>query len=186
MKRLFVAIKILPDPEFLNEITRLRYSLSREKIKWVEEKNIHITVKFLGETDDRLIADILSISAKIADLTTSFSFQLSGLGVFGSSYKPRVIWVGIDPYDKLMAIMKRARLEFESLGYPIGRQNLVPHLTLGRIKSLQDKLSFQKKIDALKDISSQPLSADRLILYESILHPTGPEYVTIETFPFQK
>ena len=186
MKRLFLAIRINPDPKFLETITRLRYSLSGEKIKWVEEKNIHITIKFLGETDERLIADIRRVSGKIAELTDDFQFQLSELGIFGSSYKPRVIWVGINPHDKLAELMKKASLEFESIGYRAGRQNLVPHLTLGRIKAIQDKILFQKAIDKFKGLSSQTLSAKCLNLYESILRPAGPEYISIESFPLNK
>jgi len=181
-----VYIKINPDPEFLDAFARLRQTLSHEKIKWVEEKNIHITVKFLGETEERLIPDISHVLKNLATSISVFTFRLEGLGVFGSSYNPRVVWTRIEPYDKLATLLKRAREEFESFGFQAGRQNLVPHLTLGRIKFLHDKLLFQKTVDASKDLSSQPLSADSLILYESILRPKGPEYFTIEMFPLKK
>ena len=186
MKRLFVAFKINPDPDFLSDFIRLRHSLSHEKIKWVEQKNIHITIKFLGETEERLIPDISQVLKNLAEATSSFSFHLAGLGVFGSSYNPRVIWTGIEPYDKLAALMKRAHLDFESIGFQAGRQNLVPHLTLGRIKYLQDKVFFQKILDKMKGISSRPMSVKNLILYESILWPKGPEYYSIETFLLKK
>ncbi|MBC8314350.1 MAG: RNA 2',3'-cyclic phosphodiesterase [Bacteroidales bacterium] len=186
MKRLFVAFNINPDPDFLSAFCRLRHALSHEKINWVEEKNIHITLKFLGETEERLIPDISQVLKNLTKATSSFTFRLAGLGVFGSSYNPRVIWTGIEPYDELATLMKRASLDFESLGFQTGRQNQVPHLTLGRIKYLQDKVFFQKILDKMKGISSHPVSVKHLILYESILRPKGPDYYSIETFLLKK
>jgi len=186
MKRLFVAFKINPDPNFLSDFVRLQHALSHEKIKWVEEKNIHITIKFLGETEERLIPDISQVLKNLTEANSSFTFRLAGLGVFGSSYNPRVIWTGIRPYDKLATLMKMASLDFESLGFQTGCQNLVPHLTLGRIKYLQDKVFFQKILDKMKGLSSRPVSVKNLVLYESILRPKGSDYFSIETFSLKK
>ncbi|MBL7110834.1 MAG: RNA 2',3'-cyclic phosphodiesterase [Bacteroidales bacterium] len=186
MKRLFVALKINPDTEFLVGFARLRQSLSHERIKWVEEENIHITIKFLGETNEAFIADIKDVLEEIAHSTDDFEFRLNGLGIFGSSYNPRVVWMGIEPYDKLVFLMQRTRQAFTPLGFLVDRQHLVPHLTLGRIKVVRDKLFFQKTVDAFWDLSSQPMQSNSLILYESILRSTGPDYLSIETFPLKK
>ena len=52
MKRLFVALKINPDQNFLEVYDKLKSSLRHEKIKWVEMQNLHLTLKFFGDTDD--------------------------------------------------------------------------------------------------------------------------------------
>ncbi|MFH1295953.1 MAG: RNA 2',3'-cyclic phosphodiesterase [Bacteroidota bacterium] len=186
MKRLFVAIKIDPDTDFLQTFKEFRLSLSHEKIKWVEEQNIHITVKFLGETPENRIQGITETLRGLAESTENFSFSLTGLGVFGSSYNPRVIWVGIRPYDELANLLKNARDEFELLGFAGDRQNLVPHLTLGRVKYLADVKRFQQTLNRFNEISSLPIAAEKLILVESILRSSGPEYQSLAFYPLLK
>jgi 2'-5' RNA ligase len=185
-KRLFIAIKVNPDNGFLEEYRELRSMLRHEAIKWVEERNIHITLKFLGETGEEKIPVVTAAMEEVAAGNRSFQFSLQGLGVFGSSYNPKVVWTGIEPYDRLAALMEQVHKAMDPVGFPMDRQNLVPHLTLGRIKFLRDKLLFQKTLGDFKPISSEPMTADRIILFESILKKEGPEYVVLRTVPIQK
>ncbi len=186
MQRLFVAIKINPDKTFLDQLLKLNSQLCHEKIKWVEEHNIHVTLKFFGETAEERIPEINRVLEEVAADTNVFSFSLQRLGVFGSSYDPRVVWVGIEPYADLASIMKIIRDKMNVIGYEPDRQNLVPHLTLGRIKFLKDKKLFQQIIDQNKGISSQEIKVDRFILFESILKKEGPVYLALKTFQLRK
>ena len=186
MKRLFAAIKIQPDKNFLDQLLQLKMQLKYEKIKWVEDRNIHVTLKFFGETDERNIPEIEGVLKKVASDNLPFGFRLQSLGVFGSRYDPRVIWVGIDPYEKLVKLMKDLHTELKTIGYEPDRQNLVPHLTLGRIKELKDKQHFQLTIEKYREISTPEMIAMEFLLYESILKREGPVYLVVKTFPFQK
>ena len=186
MKRLFAAIKILPDKAFLDQLLQLKMQLNYEKIKWVEDHNIHVTLKFFGETDERRIPEIETVLKKVADRNFIFEFRLHSLGVFGSRHDPRVIWVGIDPYEQLVTLMKDLHAESKTIGYEPDRQNLVPHLTLARIKELKDKPHFQLTIEKFKGISTPEMIAKEFLLYESILKREGPVYQVVKTFPFQK
>jgi len=184
MKRLFAAIKIHPDSEFLKSYLELKHLLGHEQIKWVEECNFHLTLKFFGETEERNISSISGVLQKRASVTLSMDLQLSGLGIFGSSYAPKVVWVGIGSNSDLLSLMKNIHADLKSIGFDPDRQNLVPHLTLGRIKSLRDKVIFTRSIDRFKTISSSPIGVREMILYESILHHEGLEYIVLEKFPF--
>ena len=186
MKRLFAAIKIQPDKAFLTQFNEIQNRLQHERIKWVEEYNIHITLKFFGETEEGKIPEILRVLGELSADINVFSFSLQKLGVFGSSHDPRVVWVGIEPYADLASIMKIIRDKMEVRGYEPDRQNLVPHLTLGRIKLLKDKILFQQIIDQNKGISSQEINVDRFILFESILKKEGPVYLALQTFQLRK
>lgn len=186
MKRLFAAIKIQPDNNFLDQLLQLKMHLKYEKIKWVEDRNIHVTLKFFGETDERRIPEIEGVLKKIAGENIALGFRLYSLGVFGSKYDPRVIWVGIEPYEQLVKLMKDLHAELKTIGYEPDRQNLVPHLTLGRIKELKDKQHFQHTIEKFKGLSTPEMIATEFLLYESILKREGPVYLVMKTFPFQK
>jgi len=184
MSRLFVAIKIEYDPGFLEVFRSIKSRLKHERIKWVEEDNLHITCKFLGETEEGLIPKIQTILEARAMTVNSFGYSLKGLGIFGSKHSPRVIWVGLDPYENFAFIMKEIQQDFELIGFQKDRQNHVPHLTLGRIKSITDKVVFQQTIDQFREFSSILHRAEFLTLYESILKSTGPEYLIRKKYCF--
>lgn len=186
MKRLFAAVRINPGESYLKSFRIIRSGLRSEAIKWVEEHNIHITIKFFGETEERLIPGISESLAGVAQNTDPLNFCLSGLGIFGSSYQPRVLWTGIVPHEQLSSLMKRTQKEMEQHGFESDRQNIVPHLTLGRIKFLKDKELFRKSLEAGKNIRSEPMILQECILFESILRKEGPEYIILEKFPFGK
>ncbi|MCK9204338.1 MAG: RNA 2',3'-cyclic phosphodiesterase [Bacteroidales bacterium] len=186
MKRLFTAIKIHPDPGFLKSYRNLRSALYHEQIKWVEEHNIHVTLHFFGETEEQIIVRINTVLEKLAAETKPFTLRLSGLGIFGSSYAPRVIWTGIGPGQPLLHIMQMLKTDLMKAGFETDRQNLVPHLTLGRIKSLRDKTLFQRVLSNYKNIISVDEQIQEMILFESKLLPTGPVYSIQQSFPFSK
>ena len=186
MKRLFAALKINPDKDFLSAYRNLKAELHHEHIKWVEEHNIHITLKFFGETEEGKIPAICSVLKTRAEITPPILLQLSGLGLFGRSSAPKVIWVGIDPYEQLSLLMKNIHTDLSRVGYEPDRQNLVPHLTLGRIKLLRDKIIFRRTLDLYRDIKSVPVRTGEIILFESTLHREGPEYVILDRFQFKK
>ncbi|MEI6454938.1 MAG: RNA 2',3'-cyclic phosphodiesterase [bacterium] len=186
MKRLFVAIKIDPDPGFLTFYRSLKNSLGAERIKWVEEHNLHITLKFLGETPEGLIPKTNNILAEYTRGLSRFNFQLKGLGVFGSRFAPRVIWTGLEPFMEITGMMHDIQRDFMPIGFEKDRQNHVPHLTLGRVHSLRDRILFQQLLDQHKGFSGAVHLVDCLILYESILKQDGPEYRIIQKYLFGK
>lgn len=185
MKRLFTALKVQPDPEFLLSFQALKDSLKHEKIKWVERHNIHITLKFFGDTPEQQIPEIRRILKQSAWQLSSFEIRLKNLGIFGSAHAPRVIWAGIEPYDELSDLMIRLQENLSRAGFESDRQNLVPHLTLGRIKMLEDKILFKKVLERHQNICSKPFRMEAMILFESILRKEGPEYVVVDRFPFK-
>jgi len=182
MKRIFAAIKIIPCENFLQIYYRLKNAMKNDKIKWVPEANIHITLKFFGETNEKTIYNICEVLDDVSSDFLAFNIIFSKVGIFGSSYNPRVIWFGIEPNKTLLSIEKELNNKLEQIGIINDRQNFVPHLTIARIKSIWDKKSFQRKIDEYKNIEIQNFHADKIILFESILKAKGPKYEIIESF----
>ena len=186
MKRLFVAIKIEPDSVFLAYFRELKHVLRHERIKWVEEHNLHITLKFIGDTPEQSVQAIDSLLLNYAPRVAPFGYHLKGAGVFGSHYAPRVVWSGIEPFGEISATMRGLQLAFEKIGYEKERQNHVPHLTMGRISVLADRVVFQRAIDRFSDFAGSEHKADKMILYESILRPEGPVYRMVNHYIFSR
>ncbi len=182
MKRLFVAVKLHPDENFLRVYYGLKRALHYEKIKWVEPENMHITLKFLGETPDSQIPVINRTLREVAGRHASFSFTLEKTGIFGSRYNPRVIWIGMQDAGEMKNLGEDILNSLHDAGFYRDRQNFVPHLTIGRIKHLENKKLFQKTIDKYKDTFLQQVTVDRFFLYQSILKRTGPVYIPLKEF----
>ena len=182
MKRLFIAINVSPNHALLKVYSDLQARCNKGKIKWVDTGLFHLTLKFLGETSEADEQKIVSALHTISKNTHSFSFNLKGIGIFGSSYRPRIIRVNIDYGEQLIQLGNEIRQGLESLGFPNDRQNFVPHLTLARIKQVQDKAFFQKSINLYKEAFFQEVHVTEIVLYESILHSGGPEYVILEKY----
>ena len=184
MKRLFAAIKIYPEEDLLRVCYRLRQLLKHDKIRWVEASNLHLTLKFFGETPEAKIETINKALATSASEIKSFELTICKTGIFGSSYNPRVIWVGFEEEKLLKNLGNKILSRLNDAGFPSDRQNFVPHLTIGRIKQIQQKHLFQKEINAVKDIQLQKFKVSEFGLYESILKPSGPEYLPIHHYQF--
>lgn len=182
MKRLFAAVKIHPSPEFLKTYNSLKSGLHFTRITWVNPENIHVTLKFFGETEETRIPDISKVLHDVAKRHQPFTSELVNVGIFGSSYDPKVIWFGMEKAEPLKALGADVLKAVESIGWEHDRQNFVPHLTIGRIKNIPDKHLFQTIIDVYKKTRMQEVRVNEFHLYESILTREGPIYKVLETF----
>jgi len=181
-KRIFLAIEIQPQTDFMSSIEQLKKGLSHERINWVKLINMHLTLKFFGETHLEKVDSIISNLENPLCSRTKFEFNIEKVGIFGSIYKPKLIWAGISNDEKLKEFEKDINANLEKIGYVNDRQNFVPHLTLGRIKQLNDKILFQKIIQKHQDLTFQKVEVNTIYLYESILKSTGPIYTVIHEF----
>ncbi len=182
MKRIFAAIKINPDENFLRIYYALKSTCKYDKINWVKSDNAHITLKFFGETEENRIPDIVSTLSEIANHHKSFTFHLKDVGIFGSHYKPRVIWFGIENMEEIQALANDVLNGMADLGFERDRQNFVPHLTIGRIKFTDNKQLFQQTIEKYKSVEIQKQTVNQFYLIESFLRSEGPIYKALETF----
>lgn len=179
MKRLFIAIHIQPDPGLITLINALKRGLLHDKINWVNTAQLHLTLKFIGETNES-VEKIASAMAAAINGIRAFDLVFDKVGIFGSAYDPRVIWVGSDQANNQMNQLGESVMnEMDSIGFKRDRQNFVPHLTIGRIKEISDKSNFQKIIRSQAQQVFQKTKVDNIILYESILRREGPLYKEI-------
>jgi 2'-5' RNA ligase len=182
MKRVFAAIKIEPGDSLLKMITSLRSTLERERIKWVDPENIHLTMAFLGDTDDERItvADI-ALRKKCCG-SGKFTFSLTGAGVFKNFRDPRVLWTGIEECERLINLNDQIMKGLKDVGFQLEDRPFKPHITLGRIKFLRDTGLLESAVKRYSGIHFQKVSVDEVKLFESILRPAGPVYKVLSKY----
>jgi len=183
MKRLFVAVKLMPDDNFLKSYVALRHALQLEKISWVKPENFHLTLKFLGKTPEEKLPAIRTALQQAVAQISCFSMKMAGTGIFGSAYKPRVLWFGVENDTAIHQLGEMVLNSLDKAGFPRDRQNFVPHLTIGRINKIEHKKMFQEAVAAHRHDFLQEFQVNKIILYESLLKPSGVIYRVVMDFP---
>jgi 2'-5' RNA ligase len=185
MKRVFLAIRFSGNAFLEQYINDIQSNLMAERIKWVEAKNLHLTLKFFGPTEKKQLEMIQITLDKALKSQEKLQISFNKLGVFGSKYQPRVLWMGMENFDDIVKLQKQIAIALEDVGIYADRQNFVPHLTIARIKQLQSKKYFQSVVERFKEFDSEPIIINRIYLYESILRKAGPEYRVLSEYKLQ-
>ena len=186
MKRLFIAIKIVPDPSFIEIYNDLTSRLQYEHFRFAEINNLHLTLRFIGETLEDKIPDIDRMLNKTAQTAKAFTLNINKTRVFGSAYNPKVVWFGIDHNEQLTHLHTAIELNLSKVGFFPDRQNYIPHLTLTRIRQLKDLKLFQKIIFEFREKEIMKQDVPSFSLIESTLLKEGPIYNTLNSYALQK
>lgn len=185
--RTFIAIEV--PAEVRDRAGRLVRTMSREteSIRWVSTDNLHVTLKFLGDVEDREIYSICQAANKAVQGAHHFSLSCRGIGAFPSTDRPRTIWVGIDdPDNKLTSLFTRLDAELSALGIPREPRQFVPHLTLGRVQHGRKNLgNLPAVIESLRETEVGWLPVEALTVYTSELRRDGPVYTVVSRSPLQ-
>lgn len=177
--RTFVAIEL---PERVKSaISELQQELkkSRADIRWVKPDNIHLTLKFLGDTDEKIIGNIVETVKEACSVYGRFDLGTKGVGVFPDMRAPRVLWVGISDNATLTGLQKSIEDELAALGFSPEKRRFRPHLTLGRFKSSFGKEGLYDKIEEHKNLNLGSIEVKSIFLIKSELTPYGAEYTKI-------
>ncbi len=114
----------------------------------------------------------------------TFQLSLANVGIFGSHYKPRVIWFGIDKCTEMENLAADVIEKMHNIGFLKDRQNFVPHLTIGRIKIIDNKQQFSEIISKYENCEIQETTISKFCLFESILSSSGPTYRIVHQHEF--
>lgn len=187
-KRVFIAINLNKEiKKYLSNIQEdiINYNSSQLKMKTVERRNLHISIKFLGDLNRLEIEKISRALQKLSSKYKPFRINLSKrVGIFPNTKKPRVIWIGVEKGNsEVEKIYHDIERELQSELFYHNDKKFTTHITLGRVKYIKypnNLIEFMKKID-FKDISQMVNSVE---LMESNLTTKGPIYGVISEFLF--
>jgi 2'-5' RNA ligase len=175
--RAFIAFEL---PERITSLIRgVQESIKgyKFKIKWVQPKNIHLTLKFLGNippSDTEKIGDAIIESVR---KFKPISLSVKGIGVFPDLKRPRVLWVGITGGKNSLTGLHQALEEnLESIGFPKESRPFKRHLTLGRIKGRIDSKRLVYVMEEFIGFESETFEANKIILFQSEQTPSGAVY----------
>ncbi len=151
--------------------------------RWVHPLDYHVTLAFLGNVEkQKLEESILRISS--AWPQQSFPLEISHLGIFGPSSRPRILWAGGPRHSKLDEIRDLVFRSCEEAGFELEQRPFSPHITLAR-KWAAEEPFFEGKLDIHNPFKEGRIKfpADRVVLYRTHLDKV-PKYEEIHSFPF--
>lgn len=180
--RTFIAIKVIPGPELLKACQGLKDSLSADKINWVPEENMHITLHFLGETSDIQLAEVKALMKSQLSGRAAFPVHIGGVSYFGRQPRPGALFFQIEHSEELLDTAGSLKAGLQELGFSKGGA-YKPHLTIGRIKWLSNRELFHEKVQLSSFKKLQTVWVKEAVLFQSILTPEGPVYRPLAVFP---
>ena len=152
-------------------------------VKWVNSENIHITLKFLGDTEESLLPEIQQRLSKKLFNYKPFCIRISGVGSFPPGKHPRVIWVGTEESSSLKALQAEVESEMEALGYAAEERPFLAHITLGRVKSGRRLTEVARKLADSRETAIGNFEVRSIKLMKSELGRGGPVYTCLAELP---
>ena len=153
-------------------------------LKLVKLEQVHLTLKFLGDTEEALVPRIVEAMRRSVSGVAPFAVRVVGTGAFPNLRRMRVLWVGLEGGQPLVDIARRLETETEPLGYPREGRDFSPHVTLARVKGGGDLDRARQVLETHAKDAYGEFPVDRIRLKKSVLTPQGPIYSTVEEIPF--
>ncbi|MDQ4087843.1 MAG: RNA 2',3'-cyclic phosphodiesterase [Pseudomonadota bacterium] len=175
MRRLFVAIR---PPEPIRRLL-LHAMGGISGARWQSDDQIHLTLRFIGETDRHQADDIHAALGGIHQ--RPFEVAIDGIGTFNRRGQPETVWAGVTPHEPLKALHKKVDQAIARVGIPPDQRAYAPHITLARLK--RSSGSVRGLIEQAGGLRSEPFLVNAFALYESKLTPEGAVYTAVARYP---
>lgn len=147
-------------------------------VNWVAPQNLHLTLKFLGETPINEAPEICAAVARAAADAPPFDVAFRGLGAYPSLEKPRTLWLGVSEGEQeLIELAQRVDEELAQIGYARETRRFSPHLTIGRVReTIFPDHPLLEAMARHRDYDANVMGVDEVVVYASFLDRKGPTY----------
>ena len=182
--RLFLALELDPAAQraLAEQASQLRDRLRNGRISWVKPENLHITLRFLGETSVERAAEL--VAALRQANASCCPIEPNHWGAFPTARNAKVVWAGLPNAEEqsVAALAKEVEFRLQSVGVEPEPKPFRAHVTVGRVR---DPVSGLEEAFAAVPLKSVGMSApSQFVLKESRLGPGGPEYIDYAAFEF--
>ncbi len=161
-----------------------RIDVSKAKVKWVADQNLHVTLRFLGEVDDSKLPGICQLVAEAAGEVEAFDFRVGEIVCVPPAGPLRMFWADVaEPTGRMSLLYENISLLLEAEGYPSESRPFRPHITLGRVKFDHSAGQLRRQVAQFAGRDFGRVHGDSVTVYGSILTPSGPQYSVIDRVP---
>jgi 2'-5' RNA ligase len=179
--RTFIAVAI--DKTIRDHAVGLQEALGRAggDVKWVEPENLHVTLLFLGEVEDRTVPAVCRVVAEVAAGLAPFEMSIEGAGCFPNLRRPKTLWIGVgEGKQELVALHDALEPPLLELGcYRREERQYTPHLTMGRVKGEAGAEQLAMALARRADWQGGRVRVREVLVMSSELRPDGPIYTVL-------
>jgi len=176
--RCFIAIDA--DKKLFDKIAELKEGINKLNVdvKLVEPENLHFTVKFLGDMNEDEVNEVKNSLGKCLKNEREFKINITGFNYFGNPNYIRTLWLGVkEGQNELKKLVQTVNDCVK-----IGKLEVSPHLTLGRVKSPVNKDHLIKFMNENKNVKIGEMNVNYVKLKASTLTKNGPIYNNLAVF----
>ncbi|MBW2388507.1 MAG: RNA 2',3'-cyclic phosphodiesterase [Deltaproteobacteria bacterium] len=173
--RAFVALSL--EPAARKALTRAGKDLQREawaeEVRWVRPESLHLTLRFLGEIPTTGVSGLLeALTARMREVEP-FACALSGLALFPSASRPRVVAAQVTQERLLTDLAAAVEEAVVDAGYPADARAFRAHVTLGRFRR-----GKRRGLEIAATLQQVPVAVavNDIVLFRSVLGPGGARY----------
>lgn len=180
-KRIFIAVDISEEArrKVSAYIEQLKREVSNLRVGWEKPDKLHLTLKFLGDTNETQLEKLKEVVESIADEVSKFTLRIAETGVFPSARNARVLWIDVkDEKGSTTKINELLETECEKIGFAKEKRNFKPHLTIARIRDVGKSRELAES-HLRKEFEPVEFEVVEIVIYESRLQPTGSIYSKI-------
>ena len=184
--RTFIAVSL--SLSVLSGIEKLMRTLQSDLkgVHWVEPKNLHITLKFLGDVPLNDLPQLIRAVTQWTQKIYSFDINFQDFGVFPNRESPKTIWIGIrEGAAELGQLAEQINEGLIPLGFPKEARRFSPHLTIGRVKKSLHDLPLIPILDKQQKRSFGSCSVSEIQIFSSELTRRGPLYDELAAIPLR-
>lgn len=157
-----------------------RLKPSGADVSWTRPEGMHLTLKFLGEVEEKMLPEMEDALSATVRGRSPFSLDVSGIGTFPNIRRPRVVWIGLkDHGNNLIRLQKAIEKEFNGIGFSPEDRDFTPHITLGRIRSPKNVEKLLRLVEKEKDVELNGFEVSNVHLMQSELRPAGAVYTEL-------
>lgn len=176
--RTFIAVDL--GPAIRERCQALQTTLARAgtEVKWVEQENLHVTLLFLGEVDERDVTPVCQAVSTVCAAQPAITLSVGTVGCFPNPRRPRVVWVGVgEGAAELVALHDAIERPLLKLGcYRREERKYTPHITLGRVRGNEPPAGLAAALTKQADWQAGSIDVHELLILSSELTPRGPIY----------
>jgi len=186
MGRIRTFIAVDPGKPIRDRLLALQETLARTgtEVKWVEAENLHVTLLFLGEVDDREVHQVCRMVADGVREQPAFPMTVGTVGCFPNPRRPRVVWAGVGEGVQPLCTLHDALEEpLTELGYRREERRYTPHITLGRVKSDRPTDKLASALAKNAGWRGGETAVREILVMSSELTPQGPIYTVLSRAP---
>lgn len=185
MIRLFVAVNLPPASRERIAADSLPLREAAPSIAWIRAPLLHLTLKFIGEQEERLVPRFAEACAAVAGVARPHRLAFGAYGAFPNLRRPHVVWLGISAgAEHLARVVADLDAACEALGVPRETRPFRPHLTIGRVKRDLSRRESRALAHAARSASSEEaMLVESIDLMRSDLGGAGPVYTVLASAP---